>query len=75
MPPKPTSLLRTPRIHQQAANGLLLPVIAIFLLIIVNREDLIGLHRNGKFANITGILVVLVVSALGLFKLVSTFLS
>jgi len=59
----------------QAANGLLLPVIAIFLLIIVNREDLIGLHRNGKFANITGILVVLVVSALGLFKLVSTFLS
>jgi NRAMP (natural resistance-associated macrophage protein)-like metal ion transporter len=59
----------------QAANGLLLPVIAIFLLIIVNREDLIGLHRNGKFANITGIMVVLVVSALGLFKLVSTFLS
>ena len=59
----------------QAANGLLLPVIAIFLLIIVNREDLIGLHRNGKFANITGILVVLVVSALGLFNLVSSFLS
>jgi Mn2+/Fe2+ NRAMP family transporter len=57
----------------QAANGLLLPIIAIFLLIVVNREDLIGLHRNGKFANIAGILVVLVVSALGLFKLVSTF--
>lgn len=58
----------------QAANGLLLPIIAVFLLIIMNRRDLIGPHSNGKFANILGSLVVLVVSGLGLYKLLSTFL-
>ena len=58
----------------QAANGLLLPIIAVFLLIIMNRRDLIGIHTNGKFANILGSLVVLVVSGLGLYKLTSIFL-
>ena len=58
----------------QAANGLLLPIIAVFLLIIMNRRDLIGVHTNGKFANILGSLVVLVVSGLGLYKLTSIFL-
>jgi len=58
----------------QAANGLLLPIIAVFLLIIMNRRDLIGIHTNGKFANILGSLVVLIVSGLGLYKLTSIFL-
>ena len=57
----------------QAANGLLLPIVAIFLLIIMNRSDLLGEHRNKFFANLIGGLVVIIVTALGVFKLVKVF--
>ena len=52
----------------QAANGLLLPIVAVFLLIIMNRGDLLGEHRNGWKVNTLGALVVTVVSFLGLFN-------
>jgi manganese transport protein len=57
----------------QAANGLLLPIVAIFLLIIMNRSDLLGEHRNKFFANLIGGLVVIIVTALGVFKLAKVF--
>tara|TARA_B100000809_G_scaffold149323_1_gene146850 strand:+ start:253 stop:1452 length:1200 start_codon:yes stop_codon:yes gene_type:complete len=57
----------------QAANGLLLPIVAVFLLIIMNRSDLLGEHRNKLLANVVGGLVVAIVAALGLFKLVKVF--
>ena len=41
-------------IFAQAANGLLLPVTAIFLLIIMNRKGLLGEYRNGFVSNIFG---------------------
>ena len=53
----------------QAINGVLLPVVAVFLLIVMNRRELLGEHTNGRLANLSGTLVVVVVSALGLFQL------
>ena len=49
----------------QAINGLLLPLISIFLLIAVNRSDLMGQHKNGLAANLLGVLVVFVTMLLG----------
>ncbi|MCV6615940.1 MAG: Nramp family divalent metal transporter [Cellvibrionaceae bacterium] len=56
-------------IFAQAANGLLLPLIAVFLLIAVNQQKLLGQYRNGWLANLLGLMVVAVVCALGLYKL------
>lgn len=49
----------------QAANGLLLPLIACFLLLVVNRRDLLGEYRNGWMLNVVGAIVVLVACILG----------
>lgn len=57
----------------QATNGLLLPIIAIFLICVMNQSSLLGQHRNGLTANIIGGAIVLVVSCLGLYKLASLF--
>jgi len=57
----------------QAANGLLLPIVAIFLLIIMNRSDLLGEYRNTFLANLIGGVVVVIVTVLGVFKLVKVF--
>ena len=53
----------------QAANGLMLPLIAAFLLVVMNRRDLLGKHTNGLTANILGWAVVLVVAGLSVFQL------
>ena len=45
----------------QAANGLLLPGMAVFLLSVSNRRRLLGAHRNGPLANLLGGAVALVV--------------
>jgi manganese transport protein len=60
-------------VFAQAANGILLPVIAIFLLIVVNRGELLGRHKNGIAANLLGGSVVLVASGLGVFQLLRVF--
>jgi Mn2+/Fe2+ NRAMP family transporter len=53
----------------QATNGLLLPIIALFLLFTMNNKAVLGEHTNGLLANTLGGIVVTLVSALGLFKL------
>ena len=53
----------------QAANGLILPLIAVFLLIVLNRTDLLGKYSNGVAANLAGGAVVLVAAGLGAYKL------
>lgn len=58
----------------QATNGLLLPVIAIFLIWVMNNQKLMGAQKNGLLGNFVGGLIVAFVSALGLYKLVSLFL-
>ncbi len=56
-------------IFAQVANGLLLPFIAVFLLVVMNRKRLMGSYANGWSANVLGGAVVLVVSGLGVWKL------
>ena len=42
----------------QVTNGMLLPIIAIFLLWAVNRPAVLGKHRNSKLQNAMGFLIV-----------------
>lgn len=56
-------------VFAQAANGILLPVVALGLLVVMNRRDLMGTHRNGWLANLLGGTVVLVTGGLGLSQL------
>lgn len=57
----------------QAANGVLLPIIAIFLLRVMNRRDLLGRHRNSVVRNTLGVAVVLVAIGLGVYNVLSAF--
>ncbi|MEO0463425.1 MAG: Nramp family divalent metal transporter [Pseudomonadota bacterium] len=50
----------------QFANGLLLPIIAAFLLAAMNRRALLGEYANGWFANLAGGATVLVAAGLGI---------
>ena len=53
----------------QAANGVLLPIIAVFLIFVVNRKVLMRGYANGVLANVLGGAVVLVTAGLGIFQL------
>ncbi len=57
-------------IFAQVANGLILPVVAVFLLVVVNRTKLLGAHANGVMANLMGVVVVGIVGALGAWRIV-----
>ena len=50
----------------QYANGLLLPLVAAFLLYVMNRKDLLGAHANTLLANLAGGSVVIITFGLGL---------
>ncbi|MHB1224032.1 MAG: Nramp family divalent metal transporter [Gemmatimonadaceae bacterium] len=52
-------------VFAQAANGLLLPLIALFLLIVMNDRVLLGRATNGWLANTLGIVVVALSTVLG----------
>ncbi len=56
-------------VFAQAINGMILPVLAIFLLVAVNRSDLLGEHRNRWASNLLGVLVVVGAGALGTWNL------
>ena len=56
-------------ITAQAANGLLLPLVAGFLLLVMNRKSLLGSHCNDWTWNLAGGLVVLVACVLGVKSL------
>ncbi|MEM1142685.1 MAG: Nramp family divalent metal transporter [Pseudomonadota bacterium] len=62
-------------VFAQAANGLLLPVIAFILLWLMNQRSLLGSAINGVISNGVGTLVVLVSLALGTYKLWGLFSS
>jgi len=57
----------------QVANGLLLPIIAGFLLWIVNRSSVMGTYRNTKFQNVIGVLILLTTVILGAKSLIKVF--
>ncbi|MEM8725095.1 MAG: hypothetical protein AAGE86_06205, partial [Pseudomonadota bacterium] len=48
------------------ANGLLLPVVAAFLLYAMNQRSVLGDYANGRLANVFGTGVVLIAAGLGL---------
>ena len=58
---RPTELITI----AQVANGLLLPIIAIFLLLAMNDKSLLGKHVNGWAANLLGGGVVAITLLLG----------
>ena len=49
----------------QFANGLLLPIVACFLLFAMNRKSVLGNYTNGALANTLGVGVFLLTTALG----------
>ena len=57
----------------QIANGITLPVIAIFLLYIMNKPMLLGSNRNSTQQNIMAIIVILVTILVGFRSLNSVF--
>lgn len=57
----------------QATNGLLLPIIAIFLLVAMNNKERLGEYRNNLWMNIMGTAIVLFTLALGLRKFITVF--
>lgn len=60
----------------QIANGILLPVIAIFLLWIVNRTSVMGAYKNTRFQNVVGMTIIglsIVLGAKSIFKVLGLF--
>jgi Mn2+/Fe2+ NRAMP family transporter len=39
----------------QVANGVLLPFVLFYMLKLVNREDIMGRHKNSRFTNAVAI--------------------
>ncbi len=58
-------------IFAQAANGILLPIIAIYLLWVMNDKKLLGKHTNPLSLNLIGGMVVLVTIFLGIRSILS----
>ena len=62
----------------QVANGIVLPLIAIFLLWAVNRSELMNKYINTRFQNILGLLIVLIcllLSGRTLYKLIEGWIA
>jgi len=61
-------------IFAQVANGLILPVASVFLLVVLNSRQKMGDLANNFWQNILGIAIILVVSFLGVWSVVKIFL-
>ena len=57
----------------QVANGILLPLIAIFLVWVVNKSSVLGNYKNTLFQNILGILIIVVTLVLGIKSILKVF--
>ena len=57
----------------QITNGILLPVIAIFLLWVVNRVSVMGDFKNTKFQNLIGFIIVGLSILLGIKSILKVF--
>ncbi len=57
----------------QVANGILLPVIAIFLLWIVNRVSVMGAYKNTVSQNILGLVIITLAVILGAKSILKVF--
>ena len=57
----------------QVANGILLPVIAGFLLWIMNDSKIIGVYINSTYRNMVGLIIVIVTLILGFKSIITIF--
>ena len=57
----------------QATNGILLPFVLIFMLLLVNNKRLMGSYTNSRLYNIISILVVVAMISLSLFLFFAVF--
>lgn len=57
----------------QVANGILLPLVAVFLIYIVNRKELLGEYANSIIQNILGFVVIIVALLVGFRSLNNVF--
>lgn len=57
----------------QVANGLLLPIIAGFLLWIVNKASVLGAYKNSKLQNMFGVIILVITIFLGVKGILSVF--
>ena len=57
----------------QVANGLLLPIIAVFLLWVVNRNGVMGKDRNTWLQNLIGLVIILLSILLGGKSILTVF--
>jgi manganese transport protein len=57
----------------QVANGLLLPIIAIILIWIVNKQSVLGDFKNSIWQNVPAIIIIILVIALGAKSILSVF--
>jgi NRAMP (natural resistance-associated macrophage protein)-like metal ion transporter len=58
----------------QVANGILLPIVLIFMLRLCNREDLMGSHKNSRLFNIIAWTTCLVVISLTLLLVIGSLI-
>lgn len=58
----------------QVANGLLLPVVLICMIVIVNKKDVMGKYINNKLQNIIGWITISILVGLSLILFISFFL-
>ena len=61
-------------IFAQVANGIILPVASIFLLVVLNNRSKMGALANTWKQNILGVLIILIVSVLGIWNIARLFL-
>jgi len=57
----------------QIANGILLPLLAAFLLVMMNKTELLGRYKNSWLQNVLGLVVIVVASGLGAKSLYFAF--
>ncbi|MEI7677437.1 MAG: divalent metal cation transporter, partial [Bacteroidales bacterium] len=57
----------------QVANGLLLPVVLVSMILIVNNKDVMGEYVNKPFNNIVGWTTIVILIGLSITLLVSSF--
>ena len=68
-PYKPISIIK----FAQIANGLLLPIIAIFLIYVLNSKSIVGEYVNSTKRNIIAVLVLLITIAMATKTMINVF--
>ncbi|MBC7475629.1 MAG: Nramp family divalent metal transporter [Candidatus Sericytochromatia bacterium] len=60
-------------IYSAVANGVVAPPVLILILLISNNKNIMGERTNGKFTNILGWIITLIMTAAGIAAIISLF--